>query len=315
MTKISNNSTVSFCIKGKIMYKKMPLVALSLMAMLTLPNKSLAETVIERVARTGVLNVSTRVDLVPYAYVNDEDELVGYSVELIELIRETLAQEIGKDVQIKVIVDDSLDERISSLLNREVDIACDTTFTWQRDRFVDFSLAYGVSGIKVFVKEDSNLSSPDSFKNKRIAIIESVLSPESIKVIESQVTVVDVDSIEAGIKAVEDGEVDGFAFDGTILEGTRQTLTNPNAYKVVPDESYFKHGIACMVPEQDSTFLNLVNLTIGKLMDGYIRGDSRYVEMVNRYFGEEGIVPFEPARIKDFFEIIIITREQIPPEQ
>ncbi len=296
------------------MYKKIPLVALSLMAMLTFPSQSLAETVLERVARTGILNVSTRVDLVPYAYVNDEDELVGYSVELIELIRETLSEEIGKDVQIKVIVDDTLDERISSLLNREVDIACDTTFTWQRDRFVDFSLAYGVSGIKVFVKEDSNLSSPDSFKNKRIAIIESVLSPESIKVIESQVTVVNVDSIEAGIKAVEDGEVDGFAFDGTILEGTRQTLTTPNAYKVVPDESYFKHGIACMVPEQDSTFLNLVNLTIGKMMDGYIRGDSRYVEMVNRYFGEEGIVPFEPARIKDFFEIMIITREQIPPQ-
>ncbi|WP_107671402.1 extracellular substrate binding-like orphan protein GrrP [Cyanothece sp. BG0011] len=297
------------------MYNKIPLIALSLMTMLTFPSQSLAETVLERVARTGILNVSTRVDLVPYAYVNDEDKLVGYSVELIELIRETLSEEIGKDVQIKVIVDDTLDERISSLLNREVDIACDTTFTWQRDRFVDFSLAYGVSGIKVFVKEDNNLSSPDSFKNKRIAIIESVLSPEAIKVIESQVTVVNVDSIQAGIKAVEDGEVDGFAFDGTILEGTRQTLTNPDAYKVVPEESYFKHGIACMVPEQDSTFLNLVNLTIGKLMDGYIRGDSRYVEMVNRYFGENGIVPFEPARIKDFFEIMIITREQIPPEQ
>ncbi|EAZ91904.1 binding protein of ABC transporter component [Crocosphaera chwakensis CCY0110] len=297
------------------MYKKLPLITLSLITAFILPSRSLAETVIERVARTGILNVSTKVDLVPYAYVNDEDELVGYSVELIELIRETLAKEIGKDVQIKVIVDDTLDERISSLLNREVDIACDTTFTWQRDRFVDFSLAYGISGIKVFVRENSNLSSRESFKNKRIAIIESVLSPESIKVIESQVTIVNVDSIEAGIKAVEDGEVDGFAFDGTILEGTRQTLTNPDAYKVVPDESYFKHGIACMVPEQDSTFLNLVNLTIGKMMDGYIRGDSHYVEMVNRYFGEEGIVPFEPARIKDFFEIIIITREQIPPEQ
>ncbi|WP_232285700.1 extracellular substrate binding-like orphan protein GrrP [Crocosphaera chwakensis] len=298
-----------------MMYKKLPLITLSLITAFILPSRSLAETVIERVARTGILNVSTKVDLVPYAYVNDEDELVGYSVELIELIRETLAKEIGKDVQIKVIVDDTLDERISSLLNREVDIACDTTFTWQRDRFVDFSLAYGISGIKVFVRENSNLSSRESFKNKRIAIIESVLSPESIKVIESQVTIVNVDSIEAGIKAVEDGEVDGFAFDGTILEGTRQTLTNPDAYKVVPDESYFKHGIACMVPEQDSTFLNLVNLTIGKMMDGYIRGDSHYVEMVNRYFGEEGIVPFEPARIKDFFEIIIITREQIPPEQ
>ncbi|MDJ0661959.1 MAG: extracellular substrate binding-like orphan protein GrrP [Crocosphaera sp.] len=297
------------------MYKKLPLIALGLMTALTFPSQSLAETVIERVARTGTLNVSTRVNLVPFAYVNDEDELTGYSIEIIELIRENLEKELGKDVNIKVVVDDTLDERITSVLNREVDIACDTVFTWQRDKFVDFSLAYGISGIKVLVKKDSNLSSPDSFKNKRIAIIENLLRPDSIKVIESQVTLVSVDSMEAGIKAVEDGEVDGFAFDGTILEGMRQTLNKPDEYKVIPDESYFRHGIACMVPEQDSTFLNLVNLTIGKMMDGYIRGDSRYVDIVNRYFGEEGIVPIESQRIKDFFEMIIITREQIPPEQ
>ncbi|MDJ0842795.1 extracellular substrate binding-like orphan protein GrrP [Crocosphaera sp.] len=297
------------------MYSKLPLIALTILTALTMPSQSLAETVIERVARTGTLNVSTRIDLVPFAYVNDQDELTGYSIEIVELIRETLEKELGKDVKIKVVVDDTLEERITSVLNREVDIACDTTFTWQRDRFVDFSLAYGISGIKVFVKEESNLSSPDSFKNKRIAIVENTLSPESIKVIESQVTIVKVDSIEAGIKAVEDGEVDGFAFDGTILEGMRQTLEQPDEYKVVPNQSYFRHGIACMVPEHDSTFLNLVNFTIGKMMDGYIRGDSRYVEIVNRYFGEEGIVPFEPQRIKDFFEMIIITREQIPPEE
>ena len=179
------------------MYKKLPLIALSLITALTFSSQSLAETVIERVARTGVLNVSTRIDLVPYAYVNDQDELVGYSVEVIELIRENLAKELGRDVKIKVIVDDTLDERITSVLNREVDIACDTVFTWQRDRFVDFSLAYGISGIKVLVKENSNLSSPESFKNKRIAIIENIMRPDAIKVIESQVTIVNVDSIEA----------------------------------------------------------------------------------------------------------------------
>ncbi|MEL4898014.1 extracellular substrate binding-like orphan protein GrrP [Crocosphaera sp. Alani8] len=297
------------------MYKKLPLIALSLITALTFSSQSLAETVIERVARTGVLNVSTRIDLVPYAYVNDQDELVGYSVEVIELIRENLAKELGRDVKIKVIVDDTLDERITSVLNREVDIACDTVFTWQRDRFVDFSLAYGISGIKVLVKENSNLSSPESFKNKRIAIIENIMRPDAIKVIESQVTIVNVDSIEAGIRAVEEGEADGFAFDGTILEGMRQTLEQPDEYKVVPDESYFRHGIACMVPEQDSTFLNLVNLSIGKMMDGYINNNPRYLEIVNRYFGEDGIVPIEPQRIKDFFEMIIITREQVPPEQ
>ncbi|MDJ0729064.1 MAG: extracellular substrate binding-like orphan protein GrrP [Crocosphaera sp.] len=297
------------------MYKKLSLIALSLITAFALPSQSLAETVVERVAKTGVLTVSTRVNLVPFAYVNDEDKLTGYSIEIIELIRESLEKELGKDVKIKVIVDDTLEERIVSVLNREVDIACDTIFTWQRDKFVDFSLAYGISGIKVLVNKNSNLSSPDSFKDKRIAIVKNIIRPEAIKVIESQVTIVNVDSIEAGIKAVEEGQADGFAFDGTILEGMRQTLDKPDDYKVVPEQAYFRHGIACMVPEQDSTFLNLVNFTIAKMMDGYIRGDSRYVEMVNRYFGEDGVVPIDSQRIKDFFEMIIITREQIPPEQ
>ncbi len=297
------------------MYKKLPLIALSLMTAFAFPSQSLAETVLERVSRTGVLNVSTRVNLVPFAYVNDEDKLVGYSVELIELIRETLETELGKDVKIKVIVDDTLDERIVSVLNREVDIACDTIFTWQRDKFVDFSLAYGISGIKVLVKKNSDLSSPKSFQGKRIGLVKNLLNPESIRVIESRVTIVELESLDEGLEAVENGEIDGFAFDGTILEGMRQTLDNSDDYKVVPDESYFKHGIACMVPEHDSTFLNLVNFTIGKMMDGYLNGDSRYVEIVNRYFGEDGIVPIEPQRIKDFFETIIITREQIPPQE
>ena len=257
------------------------------MATLAFPGQSLAETVVERVARTGVLTVSTRVNLVPFAYVNDEDKLTGYSIEIIELVREALEEELGKDVKIKVVVDDTLDERIVSVLTREGDIACDTTFTWQRDKFVDFSLAYGISGIKVLVRENSDLSSPDSFEDKRIALIENILRPDAIKVIESEVDIVMVDSIEAGLKAVEDGEVDGFAFDGTILEGMRQTLDEPDDYKVVPEQAYFRHGIACMVPQHDSTFLDLVNLTIGKMMDGYINGDPRYVEIVNRYFGED----------------------------
>ncbi|MGK7943551.1 MAG: extracellular substrate binding-like orphan protein GrrP [Microcystaceae cyanobacterium] len=298
------------------MYNKLPLIALglSLITGLAFPRPSLAETVIEKVARTGVLTVSKRTDLVPFAYVNDQDKLVGYSVELVELIRETLAAELDKDIKIKVVVDDTLDERIVSVLTREVDIACDTVFTWERDKFVDFSIAYGISGIKVFIKKDSNLESPESFRGKRIGLIPKLINPASLKAIEQRVTVVEVENLDAGLEAVAKGEIDGFIFDGTILEGMRQTLDNPDDFKVVPEQSYFRHGIACMVPENNSSFLRLVNFTIAKMMDGYINGDPRYVAMVNRYFGEEGVVSVDPQRIKDFFESVIITREQIPPQ-
>ncbi|MEA5510156.1 extracellular substrate binding-like orphan protein GrrP [Crocosphaera sp. UHCC 0190] len=297
------------------MFKKVSLIALSWLAILAIPSQSLAETVIERVARTGTLTVGARVDLVPYSYVNDKEELTGYSMDLIELIREQLEKDLGKKVKLNIVVDDEIGDRIQSVINGEIDIVCDTIFTWQRDKFVDFSLAYTVSGIKLLVKKESNLSSPESFKGKRIGIVKNSLRQEAIKVIESQVTIVNLNSLEEGLKAVADGKIDGFAFDGTILEGMRQTLANPDAYKVVPNESYFRHGIACMVPENDSTFLNLVNYTIAKMMDGYLTGDSRYVEMINRYFGKDGIVTIQPDVIRNFFEMMIITREQIPPKE
>ncbi|GBF79803.1 extracellular substrate binding-like orphan protein GrrP [Aphanothece sacrum] len=296
------------------MSKILSIALFSLMAGLTFPGITLAETVMERVAKTGVLTVGTRTDVVPYSYVNEKQELTGYSIDVLELIREQLQKELGKEVILDVVKYDQFGDRIQKIVNREIDISCDTIFTWERDKFVDFSLGYGVSGIKVVVKKDSGLESPESLKNKRIGIVKNTLRPRAIEVVQSQVTIVPLDSVEAGFAAVAEGKIDGFAYDGIILEGMRQTMSNANAFKVVPKESYFKHGIACMVPENDSSFLNLVNYTIVKMMDGYLAGDTRYMTIVNRYFGTDGIVPIDADRIRNFFEMIVITREQIPPQ-
>ncbi len=40
-----------------------------------------AETVMEKVSRTGILTRATINDLTPYSYINQERELVGYSID------------------------------------------------------------------------------------------------------------------------------------------------------------------------------------------------------------------------------------------
>lgn len=296
------------------MYKKLLVALISLMVPLLLPSSSWAETVIERVAKTGVLTVGTRTDLIPYVYVNDKQELVGYSVDLLELIRAQLEEELGRKVELNFVTDDGFEGQIRKIINREIDVSCDTLFTWERDKFVDFSIGYGVSGIKLLVKRGSSLGASESLAGKRIGIIETSNSArkQAIEVIQSQVTVVPVENAEAGFAAVDAGTINGFAYDAILLEGMRQTMSNPDAYQIVPDESFFKHGIACMVPENDSSFLHLVNYVIVKLMQGYVLEKPPYVEIVNRWFGTEGIVPVDPAVIRNFFETIIMTREQIP---
>ncbi len=74
--------------------------ALSLILTLFFPRSSLAETVIEKVTRTGVLTVGTRIDLIPYAYVNDRQQLVGYSVDMINLIKEELERQLDREIVI-----------------------------------------------------------------------------------------------------------------------------------------------------------------------------------------------------------------------
>ena len=296
------------------MYKKLSVALLSLIVPLMLPSSSWAETVIERVAKTGVLTVGTRTDLVPYVYVNDKQELVGYSVDVLELIRAQLEEELGRKVELDFVTYDSFEDRILKIISREIDLSCDTLFTWERDKFVDFSLSYSVSGIKLLVKRGSSIGSSESIQGKRIGIIKTSTSArqQAIEVIQSKATVVQLENAEAGFAAVDEGTIDGFAYDAILLEGMRQTMSNPDAYQIVPEQSFFKHGVACMVPENDSSFLRLVNYAIVKLMQGYVIEDPRYVEIVNRWFGPEGIVPADPAEIRSFFETIIMTREQIP---
>jgi polar amino acid transport system substrate-binding protein len=295
------------------MLKFLSIGLISLVTTLAYPSLTLAETVLERVAKTGVLTVGVRTDIVPYSYVNDQQELTGYSVELVELIRQQLEEDLGKEVQIDYVTSENFSDRIDSVISKEVDLICDTIFTWERDKFVDFSLGYGVSGIKLLTKKSSNLNTAEALKGKRIGFVENTFQERSINLLNSDVIPVEVASLQEGLEAVESGKIDGLAFDAVILEGMRQTMSQPDDFVVIPENSYYNHGIACMIPQGDSSFLHSVNYAIIKMMDGYLAGDKRYTEMVNRYFGEEGIVSFDPEIIRNFFEMVIITREQIPP--
>jgi polar amino acid transport system substrate-binding protein len=294
------------------MRKILAIAVLSLIGTFAVSVPAWAETVMEKVVRTGVLTVSTRTDTIPYAYVNDQEQLVGYSIDVINLIKKQLEKELGKQITLDIVPEDSFNDRIPKIVNREVDLACDTAFTWERDRVVDFSVSYSISGIRLMVKKDSKLDgTPKSLVGKRIGVAPNNLGAAVMKLVQPQATLVPVKDVEDGFKALDEGKVDALAADTIILAGTA-LKKDPDKYRLTPEEPYARYGLSCMVPENDSSFLDVVNYSIVKLMQGYLIGDKDSVQMVNRAFGPEGLVPLPPDLIKDFFQTIIITREQIP---
>ncbi len=297
------------------MKKILQLVGLGCLLPMFLASASLAETVVEKVARTGFLTVGTRFDAIPYSYINDKGELVGYSMDVLERIRKRLETRLGRPVTLQMVEANQPGEKINLIRSGDIDIACSTAFTWERAKVVDFSTSYSISGIRILAKKGSNLSTPQSLIGKRIALVPTSAAVDVIKLVQPQATIVTTYStIEEAIEALKTGKIDAIAGDSISLAGTI-LRDNPKIYEIVPEEALANFGIACMVPENNSTFLDDVNYAIVKMMQDYITNDTATVSQIDRWFGSQGMVPIPPELLKGFFAFKVIEHAQINPQE
>lgn len=297
------------------MKKILQLVGLGCILPMFLASASLAETVVEKVARTGFLTVGTRFDAIPYSYINDKGELVGYSMDVLERIRKRLQTRLGRPVTLQMIEANQPGEKINLIRSGDIDIACSTAFTWERAKVVDFSTSYSISGVRILAKKGSNLSTPQSLIGKRIALVPTSAAVDVIKLVQPRATIVTTYStVEEAIEALKTGKIEAIAGDGISLAGTI-LRDNPQAYEIVPEEALANFGIACMVPENNSTFLDDVNYAIVKMMQDYISEDAATVSQIDRWFGSQGMVPIPPELLKGFFAFKVIEHAQINPQE
>lgn len=297
------------------MKKILQLVGLGCILPMFLASASLAETVVEKVARTGFLTVGTRFDAIPYSYVNEKGELVGYSMDVLERIRKRLETRLGRPVTLQMVEANQPGEKINLIRSGDIDIACSTAFTWERAKVVDFSTSYSISGIRILAKKGSNLSTPQSLIGKRIALVPTSTAVDVIKLVQPRATIVTTYStVEEAIEALKTGKIDAIAGDSISLAGTI-LRDNPQAYEIVPEEALANFGIACMVPENNSTFLDDVNYAIVKMMQDYITNDTATVSQIDRWFGSQGMVPIPPELLKGFFAFKVIEHAQINPQE
>jgi polar amino acid transport system substrate-binding protein len=82
-----------------------------------------AETVVERAARTGVITIGTRTNLIPYAYVDGKQQLVGASVDVAERIAREMSNYLQKPVRLEFRPVENKDALYKLVSQGEVDFA------------------------------------------------------------------------------------------------------------------------------------------------------------------------------------------------
>ena len=246
----------------------------------------LAETVLEKIKRTGVLTAGTRGTSIPFAFINEKNEWIGFSVDLLDAIRARLEKKLGKPIKLEK-KEVTPETRISLVANRTLDLECgSTTYTRSRDETVDFSINFFFTGTQLLVKKGSGIKSVADVAGKRVGALRAATGEKALRASQPKADMVTFQDAPAAFLALEQGRIVAFAWDGILLAGLAARARNPKDYEVVGD-FFSKDPYSCMVPENDSKWLDFVNHTFMELID-----NGRYFELYDKWFGEHGVVPY-----------------------
>ncbi len=273
---------------------------------------AVGETVAEKIARSGKLTAGTSKDALPFAYRNVEGELVGYSIDILGLITSQLEQEYDREIELELVALEPK-ERIPHLKSGKVDIVCDaSSFTWKRDRQIDFSVSYSSTGTRLLTKKGNNYWDAESLVDKRIGALAKTTNEQAIQRIQPLAEIVNMKDRSAGYQALQNDEIDAFASDGILLESWLSSIPNPEDFQIVGD--YSREGIACMVPENNSQFLNTVNYSLVEFMAGFLNDKPEYVTIFEQWFGAQGVLPLTQdlrTIMIDNMQLIIDFKDQV----
>jgi polar amino acid transport system substrate-binding protein len=261
--------------------------------------------VLERVARDGVLRAGTRADAAPFAMLGPDGTFSGLSVDLLEAIRSRAEARLGRPVRLD-LSDVTPADRLDRVASGALDIVCGiTTPTRAREEIVDFSLPFFRDGTRVLVYRDT-LEAGRPLSALTIAVAESTTTQVVIAEALPGATISLFPDMRAAMDALEAGEVEGVANLGVVLLGVVRERQPQRSVVLLPRTSALNtEPMACVLPEDDSAWRDLVNSVLVDLFDGIreFRGD--YVTLHERWFGPDSLMHYPLDReTRDYLDAV-----------
>jgi ABC-type amino acid transport substrate-binding protein len=242
---------------------------------------------LEKIKSTGVLTIGTRTGSPPFAYINKNNEWVGFTIDLVEgLVKPSVEKAVGKSIKVEK-KESTPPTRIPLLTSNSVDLIAGTmTDTPQRRESVDFSLTFFYTGAQFLVKKGSPIKSINDIGGKRIAAQQGATNAKIIREKYPQAQLREFPDQPAAFQALAQGQVDAYTNDGIQLYGLKAKAPNPNDWEVVGD-FYSEEPYGMAMRKGDTKFKAAVD---AGLKNGFESG--KYFEIYDKWFGAKGELPY-----------------------
>ena len=244
---------------------------LPLLALLA-PAAALAQTpsTLEKVKAAGTITLAYRESSIPFSYLDDKAQPVGFAHEICLKIVDDVKKAVGRP-DLKVALQSVTSaNRIPLLQNGTIDIECgSTTNNSERGKQVQFATNYFYTGTRFLVKTGTTVKTIDDLKGKAVVSTSGTTNYKILRNLNEEKKLgIDLlaakDHAESALM-VESGRAVAFGMDDILLYGLRASSQNPSSLAVV-GEPIQVEPYAIMIRLGDPEFKKLVDGTLAGLM-------------------------------------------------
>lgn len=259
-----------------------------------------------KIRDTGVVTIGYRPDAIPFAYLDENKQPIGYGIDICREIVRLIERDLKRPLRI-AFVEVSARTRFDIVNSGKADMECGTTINDpQRRKTSDYSMPYQFSGPRFLVRSESKIRAIQDLVGRRISIVPGTNSVPLLKQrIEGGVlpgaTLVEYKSYDEAREAVERGEVEAFATIDVLLAAQRAKAKDPSKLVIVGSFLVLE-PIAIVLRKGDVEYKKTVDRHLAALMlDG----------VVGRFYEKWFQQPIPPGNLRMDLPMTFALRDQL----
>lgn len=225
---------------------------------------------LKKIKETGSITVGHRESSIPFSYLDDKQQPIGYAMDLCMKIVDAVKADL-KMPNLKVNLQPvTSSNRIPLLQNGTIDLECgSTTNSMERQKQVAFGPTYFVINVTAAVKRSSGINTLADLNGKTISTTSGTTSVPLLKAYEKTKSadvkeIYGKDHAESFLLMADDRSA-AMVMDDILLAGQIANSKKPGDYKII-QESLRQEPYSMMLRKDDPQFKALVDKTVGGVM-------------------------------------------------
>jgi glutamate/aspartate transport system substrate-binding protein len=225
---------------------------------------------LKKIKDSGTITVGYRESSVPFSYLDDKQQPVGFAMDICMKIVDAVKKELKLEkLEVKLNPVTSA-TRIPLLSNGTIDLECgSTTNNAERQKQVSYTNTHFLTATRIVSKKSSNIKSINDLKGKTIVSTAGTTNIKQMNELNTAknlgMTILSGKDHAESFLMVETDRAVAFAMDDILLASLAASSKDPAAFEISKDAFSAAEPYGIMIPKDDPAFKKVVDAATAAL--------------------------------------------------